>query len=110
MLRFKDPERLPGGLRFEICDPDYFSSYGIARVVRGIKSIWPWSNRSIKQDILKNVPSINVDGLGSQSSDSTVDEQDNVIRLRKSRMTTVVNKKNISSSAYSTAHIAQTTP
>ncbi|CAG8765646.1 17208_t:CDS:10, partial [Gigaspora margarita] len=108
MLRFKDPERLPGGLRFEICDPDYFSSYGIARVVRGIKSIWPRANRSIILP-LKNASNINVDGLSPQSSDSTVDESDHIIRLRKSRMTTVGNEKNISSSsAYSTSHIAQT--
>lgn len=108
MLRFKDPERLPGGLRFEICDPDYFSSYGIARVVRGIKSIWPRANRSIILP-LKNASNINVDGLSSQSSDSTVDESDHIIRLRKSRMTTVGNEKNISSSsACSTSHTAQT--
>ncbi|CAG8743886.1 9609_t:CDS:10, partial [Cetraspora pellucida] len=75
MLRFKDPERLPGGLRFELCDTDYFASGGIARVVRGIKSIWPWANRSINQDIpIKNVPIVN--GLSSQTSDSTVDEPD----------------------------------
>ncbi|CAG8432878.1 4707_t:CDS:10 [Diversispora eburnea] len=50
MLRFKDPERLPGGLRFEICDPDYFASHGIARVVQGIKSFWPWSNQLSTND------------------------------------------------------------
>ncbi|CAG8796073.1 26073_t:CDS:2, partial [Racocetra persica] len=108
MLRFKDPERLPGGLRFELCDPDYFASGGIARVVRGIKSIWPWANQSIKQDIpIKNVPTINVDGPSSQSSDSTVDESDQIIRLRKSRMTAEVNEKNISSS---TQRINPSTP
>ncbi|CAG8731792.1 2301_t:CDS:2, partial [Racocetra fulgida] len=69
-------------------------------VVRGIKSIWPWANQSIKQDIpIKNVPTINVDGPSSQSSDSTVDESDQIIRLRKSRMTAEVNEKNISSSS-----------
>ncbi|PKC16150.1 Gpi1-domain-containing protein [Rhizophagus irregularis] len=31
MLRFKDPDRLPGGLKFIICDPDYFATYGVAR-------------------------------------------------------------------------------
>jgi hypothetical protein len=36
-----------GGLRFEICDPDYLATFGmpLARVFRGLKSFWTWNSR-----------------------------------------------------------------
>nr|CAG8525791.1 7069_t:CDS:10 [Entrophospora candida] len=88
MLRFKDPERLPGGLRFEICDPDYFATYGIARVVKGIKSFWPWTNNSHKNIIEDQTKRSIIATKGSSSSiihnrDFNSKVSDQVIRLRK---------------------------
>ncbi|CAG8532652.1 14313_t:CDS:2 [Acaulospora colombiana] len=90
MLRFKDSERLPGGLRFEICDPNYFASHGIARVVQGIKSFWPWSDQHVAPD--------------SATSDTSVKS-----RSRRNRVVTAANVTIADSDSLfinSTAHTA----
>ncbi|CAG8593683.1 11642_t:CDS:10 [Ambispora leptoticha] len=100
MLRFSDPERLPGGLRFEKCDPDYFATYEmpLARVFKGLKSFWPWTTISSK----KPVQPLNNDNskISNSTSDtattsmSQIQEDTNknqIIRRRKSRVTIAVN-------------------
>ncbi|KAG9307774.1 hypothetical protein G9A89_023339 [Geosiphon pyriformis] len=57
LLRFTDPERLPGGLRFEKCDPNHFAIYEmpLARVFEGLKSFWPWSSNIDGFPLLKTL-------------------------------------------------------
>ncbi|CAG8482880.1 12940_t:CDS:10 [Funneliformis mosseae] len=91
MLRFKDPDRLPGGLKFVICDPDYFATRGIARVFRGIKSFWPWNSRLRKISIPSTTTSPIINNLSGKSTsrferNSQNEESDQVIRMRKNRI------------------------
>ncbi|CAI2181191.1 10048_t:CDS:10, partial [Funneliformis geosporum] len=101
MLRFKDPDRLPGGLKFVICDPDYYATYGIARVFRDIKSFWPWNSRLRKISVTSTNTSPIINNISSIKSTSKFDrnsqyeESDQVIRMRKNR---IMNKSNSSSS------------
>jgi len=83
---------LPGGLKFVICDPDYFATYGIARVVRKIKSFWPWNGRLRKM-------SNNTSGIKSTSKldrNSQIEEESDevIIRVRKNRIKVDVNNSN----------------
>ncbi|CAG8778424.1 4583_t:CDS:2, partial [Acaulospora morrowiae] len=98
MLRFKDPERLPGGLRFEICNPNYFAPQGIARVVQGIKSFWPRSDRYDAPDTRINA--------------QRLIEPQKTTRIRKNRMMTAI-KENADSGVFSidpTFHAKQSFP
>ncbi|GES86676.1 N-acetylglucosaminyl transferase component Gpi1 [Rhizophagus clarus] len=103
MLRFKDPDRLPGGLKFVICDPDYFATYGFAKVVRKIRSFWPWSSRLRKM----GNPFINISAINNKSdikstskldrSSQNEEESDQVIRARKNRIKVDVSNSNFAS-------------
>ncbi|CAG8665035.1 5457_t:CDS:2, partial [Paraglomus occultum] len=92
MLRFKDPDRLPGGLRFETCDSYYFTAYktSLARVVRVLKYFLPWSNTTRKHEnnhassIVEPVPSSSKEYL-RQIRGMDGEKGDNVIRIRKNR-------------------------
>ncbi|RIA98495.1 N-acetylglucosaminyl transferase component-domain-containing protein [Glomus cerebriforme] len=103
MLRFKDPDRLPGGLKFVICDPDYFATYGIARVVRRIKSFWPWNSQLHKMSIPSAIISPTVNNKSGMNStlkpgrNSQNEESDQVIRIRKNRIKVDVNNSNFTS-------------
>ncbi|RHZ77639.1 hypothetical protein Glove_174g122 [Diversispora epigaea] len=114
MLRFKDPERLPGGLRFEVCDPDYFASHGIARVVQGIKSFWPWSNQlsmndsplKLISDMLNNMKTNNV--LNNKKNNiiekdtKDINERTQINLSSKNQNTIVNNTSNVSNSSSTT--------
>lgn len=97
MLRFKDPDRLPGGLKFIICDPDYFATYGVARVIRKIKSFWPWNSRLRKMcnSSINTSTIINKSGIKLTSkpdrNPQNEEESDQVIRVRKNRIKVDVN-------------------
>ncbi|CAB5172650.1 unnamed protein product [Rhizophagus irregularis] len=102
MLRFKDPDRLPGGLKFIICDPDYFATYGVARVIRKIKSFWPWNSRLRKMcnSSINTSTIINKSGKLASKPDrnpQNEEESDQVIRVRKNRIKVDVNNSNFTS-------------
>ncbi|CAG8495534.1 10806_t:CDS:10 [Ambispora gerdemannii] len=98
MLRFSDPERLPGGLRFEKCDPNYFATYEmpLARVFKGLKSVWPWTttpSRKLIQPLNNNQKTSNNATMISNSMSQIHKDvnQNQIIRRRKSRVTIAVN-------------------
>ncbi|RGB43993.1 N-acetylglucosaminyl transferase component-domain-containing protein [Rhizophagus diaphanus] len=102
MLRFKDPDRLPGGLKFIICDPDYFATYGVARVIRKIKSFWPWNSRlrNMCNSSINTSTIINKSGKLASKPDrnpQNEEESDQVIRVRKNRIKVDVNNSNFTS-------------
>jgi phosphatidylinositol glycan class Q protein len=99
MLRFKDPDRLPGGLKFVICDPDYFAAGGIVRVVRRIKSFWPRNSRSYKT-IINNKSGIKSTSKLDQNFQS-IEESTRINRMRKNRIAVDINNSNFTSTIIS---------
>lgn len=94
---------LLGGLKFIICDPDYFATYGVARVIKKIKSFWPWNSRLRKMRNLSINTStiINKSGIKLASkpdrNPQNEEESDQVIRVRKNRIKVDVNNSNFTS-------------